>query len=206
MLASVGRLDDALEQALRAVEIDPGSAVINNRVAITYTWLDDSKHAHEYFRRSLDLGASGTVQFLAYALLLARDGQLEEAFELTNLEARNAGVIGDWIAPVFDALADPAKAAAAIAALDRTAATGALPAQVDLTARTMLGDIDGAMRVAELLDAPGEAFEMDLLFIPELRPLRQHPDFLPLLERLGVTAYWSASGCVWLRDEVRCGD
>ena len=37
MLGSVGRIDDALEQALAALEIDPSSAVINGRVAIVYT-------------------------------------------------------------------------------------------------------------------------------------------------------------------------
>ena len=59
----------------------------------------------------------------------------------------------------------------------------------------MLGDIDGAMAVASRLEEPGEWFQMDLLFAPQLQPLRDHAGFLPLLERLGVVDYWNEVGC-----------
>ena len=75
---------------------------------------------------------------------------------------------------------------------------------MQLTLRALLGDLDGAMRVAESLEGVGEAFEMDLLFAPELKAFRQHPDFMPLLERLGVTAYWQKIGCTWSGDRVIC--
>ncbi|MEL7187834.1 MAG: hypothetical protein AAFN50_15600, partial [Pseudomonadota bacterium] len=73
-----------------------------------------------------------------------------------------------------------------------------------LVIRTALGDIDGAMRVARLLELPGEVFEIELLFVPELAPLRQHPDFMPLMKRLGIVAYWEQSGCVFENDRVLC--
>ena len=60
------------------------------------------------------------------------------------------------------------------------------------------------LEVARLLEQPGMVFSMEVLFIPELAPLRQHPDFLPLLERLGVVAYWNAVGCTWEDDRVNC--
>ena len=72
--------------------------------------------------------------------------------------------------------------------------------------RSLLGDIDGAMEVARLLEGPGMVFSMEVLFIPELAPLRQHPDFLPLLQRLGVVEYWDAVGCTWADDRVQCQD
>jgi len=204
MLASVGRLDEALLQVLRAVEIDPGSAVINSRVAISYTWLGDTENTQKYFQRSIDLGASGTSQFLAYALFLARDGQLEKSLQITTAGMVTVGANSEWVAPLFKALADTNDRPQALAALDAAANSDQLPLQVDVTARTMLGDIDGAMRVAELLDGPGEIFEMDLLFIPEMQPLRQHPDFMPLLQRLGIVDYWAAIGCEWLDDKLIC--
>ena len=68
----------------------------------------------------------------------------------------------------------------------------------------MMGDLDGAMGVAELLMLPGEVFEMDLLFIPDMQALRGHPGFMSLLERLGIVAYWDASGCRWNGDVVDC--
>jgi DNA-binding winged helix-turn-helix (wHTH) protein/TolB-like protein/Tfp pilus assembly protein PilF len=204
MLASVGRMDDALDMALRAVEIDPSSSVINSRIAIMYTWLEDSPKAHEYFQRANDLGARGTTHILAYAFLLARDGQLERAKSLAFAGVQMAGVTTDWIAPVFDAFDDPEKAPTALAAIQRAASDDQLAPQINLTVRTLLGDIDGAMQVTDLLLAEGEAFEMDLLFIPELKALRQHPGFMPLLDKLNVTRYWASKNCVWAGDKLLC--
>ena len=52
MLASVGRLDDSLEQALIALEMDPTSAVINSRVAAAYLYLGETATAKEFYERS----------------------------------------------------------------------------------------------------------------------------------------------------------
>jgi hypothetical protein len=60
------------------------------------------------------------------------------------------------------------------------------------------------MQIAKLLERPGEVFEMDLLFIPEMRALRQHEEFMPLMQRLGIVDYWKANGCKWTGDEVHC--
>jgi hypothetical protein len=88
--------------------------------------------------------------------------------------------------------------------LDVAAAERLVPPFIEIVARAVLGDLDGAMQFATLLELPGEIFEMDLLFIPELRALRQHPDFMPLLERLGVVDYWVSAGCEWAEDRVTC--
>jgi hypothetical protein len=62
------------------------------------------------------------------------------------------------------------------------------------------------MEIAWLLDQPGETFSMEILYIDELAPLRQHPDFMPLLESLGVTDYWRERGCRREDDRVECRD
>jgi len=205
MLASVGRLDDALAQALAAERIDPDNAVINSRVAMAYTWLDRSEDAQEFFERANDLGATGTTHMLGFALHLFRTRQFEQAANLAEAGTRMAGVPGDWIGPVFAAFADPSQREPGLAAINDAAAAGILAPEVEVVTRTLLGDLDGAMEIARLLELPGEAFEMDLLFIPEMAPLRTHPDFLPLLERLGIVAYWEHAGCDWDGNSVSCG-
>jgi len=204
MLASVGRLDRSLEEALKAVRIDPDSAIINSRVAIAYTWLGDTDNASRFFQRSTELGAGGATHLLANAFYLLREGQTEEAIKLTTSSARMVGLDTHWIEPVFAGFTDPAKRPAALVEVDKVTSDGALSYQIEIVVRTLLGDLDNALLVAEKLLEPGEAFEMDLLFTPEMLPLRRHPGFLPLMADLGITAYWQNEGCTFDGDKVRC--
>ena len=60
------------------------------------------------------------------------------------------------------------------------------------------------MSVARLLEKPGEVFEMDLLFIPETKPLRDHPEFMDLMRSLGISEYWYERGCTLIEAGVHC--
>ena len=173
MLASVGRLDAALDLAQRAVQLDPSSGLLNSRVAIAYTWLGDADNAHEYFARSGDLGWVGATHLVAYALLLTREGQTEEARNELIAGVDMFGARSDWAASFFAATLDPSKVPEALQALDAAAAEHQVKPFIEIVARAFLDDLDGAMDIARLLEQPGEIFEMDLLFIPELRALHK---------------------------------
>jgi DNA-binding winged helix-turn-helix (wHTH) protein/TolB-like protein len=204
MLASVGRLDDSSLVALAGLELDPSSPSLNSRVAMTYAWTMQTEEALEFYKRSADMGWAGTMHRLSYSFLLIRTGQIEIAQKFAMDAAQLAGISTDWVEPSFSALGDPGKTPAALEVLNDPLVTSEVGPQVQLTLRALLGDLDGAMRVAESLEEVGEAFEMDLLFVPELKAFRQHPKFMPLLERLGVTRYWENKGCVWSGDRVIC--
>jgi DNA-binding winged helix-turn-helix (wHTH) protein/TolB-like protein len=204
MLGSVGRIDDALQQALAGLEIDPSSAVINGRVAIMYTWTGENEKAGFYFERVRQLGGSTAGNFYANALYRFRLGDIAGARALASAGAAVGGGSDDWVGPVFDAFEDPSLADAALAALDQAAAKDELGLQVDVTVRIILGDVDGALRVARYLVEPGQAFETELLFLPEFMPLRERPEFLELMDTLGITDYWAQSGCVWENLTVQC--
>jgi tetratricopeptide (TPR) repeat protein len=204
MLSSVGRREDSLRWILAAEDIDPDNPIVINRIALAYLWLGETQKAQKYFRSAGNLGSGGRNQLLGYALLLMRLGQFEQAQDLAIAWSLAEDLSPDWVAPVFAAFADPAQSELALDVLDRQWANKPLPPEIILIARTKLGDIDGAMEIARLLELPGEAFEMDLLFIPELEPLRNHPDFIPLMQNLGVVAYWESVGCVWEGSQVSC--
>jgi DNA-binding winged helix-turn-helix (wHTH) protein/TolB-like protein len=204
MLASVGRLDASLEQARIALEMDPTSAVINSRVALAYLWLGDTGNSREFFERAAKFGASGPTHTMGYALFLFREGRSEEAYEVTREAAQMAGGTGAWIDPVFAALDDETQRDAALAAVDAAAMEDGISRQIEFIVRVVLGDLDGAMNVARLLQSEGEVFEMDLLFIPEVEPLREHPDFGGLLDALGITDYWRTRGCTWTGTGAIC--
>ncbi len=204
MLASVGRLDASLEQALIALELDPTSAVLNSRVALAYLWLGDNANAGAFFDRAQKYGATGRTHLMGYALFLARNGRNDEAREMTEQAAAIAGVSPEWTVPFFAAMDDPALRLQAVAAIDGAAEAGEITEQVEFVARALLLDLDGALRVAQLLERPGEVFEMDLLFIPEVEPLRAHPGFGELMTSLGIREYWSERNCTWTGNSVRC--
>jgi len=204
MLSSVGRREDSLKWILAAEDIDPDNPIVINRIALAYLWLGETEKAEEYFHRAGNLGSGGRYQTLGYALLLMQLGQFEEAQDLAIADAEAGKVPADWVEPAFTAFADPTQTERALEVLDRQWAEETVLPQVVLIARTVLDDVDGAMEIARLLELPGEAFEMDLLFIPELEPLRKHPDFIPLMQNLGVVAYWESVGCVWEGSQVSC--
>jgi len=204
MLAGVGRLDDALEQVLIAQKIDPSSTVINARLGMVYTWLGDSEKAAEFFDRANLLDASEEIHTLGRTALLMREGRMDEAANAFGDGVSMTGRNTDWIGPVFAAIQDPSKQSAALSAIDTAIADSQMDPRFNIVARTVLGDIDGAMRVAQDLADSGANFQMDFLFMPELRPLREHDDFLLLMDKLGVQQYWDESGCRWRNDKVNC--
>jgi len=209
MLSSVGRREESLKWILAAEDIDADNPIVSNRIALTYMWLGETEKAEEYFRRADNLGSDGLFQLLGYALLLMQLDRFEEAEDLATSYAQDQDMPAGWVAPAFAAFADLGDrtlAERALVALDQQWADRTLPVQVALIARTVLGDVDGAMEIARLLEKPGELFEMDLLFIPELEPLREHPDFIPLMQDLGVVAYWESVGCEWEDSQVSCAN
>ncbi|MDJ0940901.1 MAG: winged helix-turn-helix domain-containing protein [Woeseiaceae bacterium] len=204
MLASVGRLDASLEQALKAWQMDPDNAVINSRVAMAYSWLGEAARAREFYERANLLGAEGPTHLLSYALFLSSQDEIAASNDVAKFAAAQAGIPEAWIDAVLLGMQDSAATPQALLAVNDAVTAGYLSPQVEVVTRTLLGDIDGAMRVARLLEQPGEAFEMDLLWIPQFLPLRQHPEFLDLMNNIGVTAYWGVLGCKFDNAAVSC--
>jgi len=204
MLAAVGRKQAALEQTLRAYRMDPSAALVNSRVAIAYTWLGENDKAAEFFERANRLGASGQHHLMGNALILVRSGRFDEAREIAREGSLVNGGTSAWVDAVFLAISRSEGQQEALEALDAASVADTLDPRIEIAMRAVLGDVDGAMRVAAKAAAPEQHLEMDMLFLPEMLPLRQHPAFTGLLEMLGVSQYWDATGCVWLNDTVSC--
>jgi DNA-binding winged helix-turn-helix (wHTH) protein/TolB-like protein len=206
MLASVGRLDDALAVALRAENIDPDAAVAISRIAIAYTWVGEDEMAQEYFRRAVELDHDSPDFLFAHSLLPIRGQRWEQAIELMTTGLAKADLPTDWVEPYFAGLADSSKRAKAIQALDKARAEGHIPPEAEFCARAVIGDTEGAMSLAMDLEQPGEIFEIDLLFIPEMKDLWRHEEFMPLMKRLGIVEYWESEDCHWTGDSVHCSN
>ncbi|MGI9221390.1 MAG: winged helix-turn-helix domain-containing tetratricopeptide repeat protein [Woeseiaceae bacterium] len=204
MLGSVGRYDESLAQGLAGLESFPASPILSSRVAIVYTWMNNDKMAGEYFRRARQLGVRGGTHELAEAMFLLRQGDMETASRSASVGISDGGGSTDWVEPVFAALVDPAQRANALAVLDKSVADGSFNPQVESTVRVLLGDTDGALRVARSLVQPGEIYETEFLFLREFMPLWERPEFLELMDTLGIAEYWRQVGCQWQDFAVTC--
>ena len=110
----------------------------------------------------------------------------------------------EWIEPVIAALQGDMEASDALAALEGAATQAQLNPQVEATVRTLLGDLEGAIEAANTLAQPGQTFETEFLFLRELQPLQERPEFMQLLDALGIPEYWRGAGCRWQELVVHC--
>jgi TolB-like protein len=204
MLASVGRLEEALEMAQRAEVIDPNGNIVNSRIAMVYTWLGSNEMASYYFQRANEFKATGILHVMAQTLLLVREGKLDEARNLAYAAAAMQEAPAYWIEPVFRAFGDRNHREEGLAAINRAWEEQIVIPGIAFMGRVMLGDVDGAMDIARLLEGPGEVFATELLFLPETAALRRHPEFMPLLERLRIVEHWNQVGCTWDGDALQC--
>lgn len=199
MLASVGRLQEALEQAQRARRLDPLSPVVMSRLAMTSLWNNDHKAAERQFTVASELGIKSRLHLESQLLLLIREGRLDEARELAR--DPESGTVPEWLDALLDCLGGGTRCEAAEAALQ---SDEDVSARVQLVAWALLEQLDKVGEVAGRLEQDIGAFETELLFIAELEGFRRLPQFQRLLEAIGISDYWEQIGCRWSEAGVRC--
>ena len=79
-----------------------------------------------------------------------------------------------------------------------------MPSYVLMTLWALLGDADRAMQSAFATADFGRSYVAEILYIEQLRILREHKDFPLLLEKNGLLQYWREAGCEWVDDAVQC--
>lgn len=206
-LANVGLLEKSLEQAKLAHEMDTASPILNARLGVAYHWLNDSENADIFYSRAADQQVGSWIHNLAYTLFLMRENRIDEARKKAKEALRSYGQATEWVDSVFDGLMAPADEASQgkmLASISSAAASGDLPANIELTLWAFLGRGDEAMEAAWALQNAGEFYEVEIIYLNEFRVLREHPEFPEFLNALGLTEYWASIGCHWDGDRVVC--
>jgi DNA-binding winged helix-turn-helix (wHTH) protein/TolB-like protein len=204
VMASVGRLDAALEQALYALQLDPDNPSTISRVAILALYNNDYDTARRYFDMANLMGLEDFAHSMMYSLLLFREGRFDEAksngkkgLELKNVDA-------GWFDLIIDGSRGPEQRQQAVQTLNQISVMNLLPPNFELFLWMMLDEVDRAMTIARQLEQQVGLYEAELLFTDEARSLRQHPDFAEFVNAIGLTEYWASAGCAWTDDALRC--
>jgi DNA-binding winged helix-turn-helix (wHTH) protein/TolB-like protein/tetratricopeptide (TPR) repeat protein len=204
LMASVGRTDAALAQALQALQQDPDNPATVSRVAILALYNNDYDSARRYFEMANLMGLEDFAHSLMYSLLLYREGRFDEAkangkkgLALKNMDA-------GWFELIIDGSQDLAQRQQAVQTLEQVSAMDVLPPNAAMFFWMLLDETDRAMAVARRLEHEFGLYELELIFTDEFRALRQHPEFEDFINAVGLTEYWTSEGCAWIDDQVSC--
>jgi TolB-like protein/tetratricopeptide (TPR) repeat protein len=205
-LARMGRFRAADEHIQRALALDPLSPVISVSASATVQAArGDDAAAIELAKRASNLGMKDrAADLLAVIHLAAGDVR----------SARTVVPDGSLEASVIDALLDPGRKAAALAALESappgSRRTGS-PLSSQMLPLIYLGEIERAHDAAQRAVVDRSLFTADFLApdaSPNLARFREDPRFQALVRDTGLLDYWRAAGwpdlCRPLGDGVEC--
>jgi len=177
-LCQIGHYQEALSRLLVAQKLDPVSAVLKDRLAITYVWVGNLEKAAERYQDASDLGYVEKTQPLSRMMFLYRAGRLDE------LEALLLRLGGDptWVQPTVVAIKNPEQRMATSELIDAIANPDPLLDRVRFGIWFLFGETDRAYRD---FDPGPESEYVEALWAPEAENLRADPRFDGLLESLG---------------------
>jgi adenylate cyclase len=198
LLAAVGRVGAAVEQARRAHELDPTSPVIAANLANVYLMAGEDEQALRFNQMAVDLGISKKNSGVQ-AIVAMRRGQWADARRLIMSQDGLPDALRPQAGRYVDAVADPKLIPEVVAGM-RAVDPKVVP-QLDLLQPYMhLGQLD---LVYELLsksldeqpDAWVKRWEITHAWSPEGRAFREDPRFGELARRMGVMVdYWKQYG------------
>jgi TolB-like protein len=179
-LSQIGRYDEALSQLLIAQKLDPVSAVVNDRLAIAYVWVNDLEKAAQRYQVAVELGYLESTQPLSLMLFQYRSRQFDE---LGDLLLRLGGD-PDWVRPTIAALEHPEQRKAASDAIDAIAEPDPVLTMTRFGLWLLIGDTDRAFRD---FDPGPKSPYVEALWSQEGAHMRADPRFGRLLEDLGFS-------------------
>lgn len=200
-LMRVGRWNDAVESARRAVALDPLSPWHQNVLVSTLLYSGDVAGARSALEAAERIWpGSEAMRDMRFRFDL-RYGDAAHALAMlddpANAETTGAAETREASRAFLQARLDPnpAKIEAAIRAAARRTGSPGRPAAAYLQLLAYFGRVDEAYR---LLDEPASRaswrYGTEILFRSQMSAIRRDPRFMPLTLRLGLLHYWRTSG------------
>jgi DNA-binding winged helix-turn-helix (wHTH) protein/TolB-like protein len=180
VLSALGKYEEALAHIKTAWELNPVSAVINDRLAVSYMWADDLEGAAARYQAAADLGYLESTQELSLILFLFRTAQFDQIEALLT----RAGHPDAWVKPLVQGFRDPAVRAQGIEAVEAARRQGTIPFEYLFGIWVFYEDADRAFRD---FDSGPETPYIEFLWTQETEFLRQDSRFAALLESVNLS-------------------
>ncbi len=201
LLRNVGRLDESLVAAEKALKLDQESPAINANLASVHMLLGNDDAALESAGKAKELGYYAGMEGLQGVIQL-RQGNLAEAETAFAAFAVQEGMDPEHMVAIVRARNDPE-----LAELILTDMEAFDPGPEQFWTYVLLGRSELALAAAEAL-VENRSFAFEWLWSPEAKGLRQQPGFGELLRKAGLVNYWQQYGwppsCQAQDDGISC--
>ncbi len=180
LLSALGKYDEAMREMQAAWRLNPVSAVLNDRLAVTYLWVNDTAEAAARYQAAADLGYLESTQPESYILFLHRAGRYAEINDLLL----RMGFSESWVHPLVRGLEKPEARQEGTAAIEAARATGDVPFDLLFGIWALFEDRDRAF--ADFDYGPKTKY-IEFLWAKETEFLRVDPRFADLIARLNLS-------------------
>lgn len=191
LLVGLGRFDEGLAQAREARELDPLSPMVNALLGGFLTAAGQMDAARRQIRRALDLRPDFWVAMSVRGGMALDRGDWAAAttdFEIAVEDSQRACQMLAFLATARAGAGDRARAEAILAELESRRAAGYVPATAIAAVHLALGDTEVALDELERAWREREIRMVFLKIDARWNPLRAHPRFIALGERMGLTS------------------
>lgn len=188
-LSAIGRQEDSRKAASYSKELDGISAVVNNRLAVTYLWLDDNTQAEKFFGQGFEFGFINYTN-PGYAIFLLRKKEFTAAKETLSLILKSNGVLYDWVSPVIDGIYDDNQRTKAIEIFQLAIENRQVPPRFQPPIWIFLQDYQRAASSFDELIQNKYDLDIEFLFSSEAKEFRDTEEFKHLIEIIGLDKFW----------------
>lgn len=195
-LASVGRMEEAVEQYEQAREMRPLAPFSNLRFAQALYMVGRNEEADRVLANTLQLWPDATslrLLKIKSALWTQRYDEAIEQLGAADLPLTSAQ--RSTLAEAFDALksGNPSRRAKSIGDLESFAADPRYNDKVVVGVLAALGARDAAIQAAANLVRSRGLLDAEVLFEPNMAAARSEPRYAVLVRKLGLVGYWRSA-------------
>jgi serine/threonine protein kinase len=194
--AASGRRDDAVEAGARGIELEPHHANVRTSQAWAYLFSGDYETGRRLLEKAVEVDPHAGYARWTYGLAVRYGGRVAESVAIfERLVDASKGKVPLYVSLLGAALAESGERARAeeiLAGLMRRRAEGDYVPSIDLAVVLVpLGDHEAALDALERGREERNGLMWGRIHMHDFIPLRSHPRWRALAQRLGRTAPWA---------------